>query len=144
MIFSHHLALKIPDIWLWSAKWRKTIRLNRHLRFTPRGLDVITHLLRILTGQLSLGRAAISLSANSWKYLLQIWLSMLVFIMSHKNTLIYCVTHKDLCWMFYNIKILLDSMHFFLKVNTLKMKCLSYIMVHITTRQNSLKLIKHI
>ena len=62
---SHHLALIIPDIWLWSAKSRKTIRLSRHLRFTPRGLEVITHRLRILTGQLSLGNAAISLSATS-------------------------------------------------------------------------------
>lgn len=63
----HHLALWIPDIWLWSAKWRKTIRLSRHLRFTPRGLEVIIHLLRILTGQLSLGNSAISLSATSCK-----------------------------------------------------------------------------
>lgn len=63
----HHLALIIPDIWLWSAKWRKTIRLSLHLRFTPRGLEVIIHLFRILTGQLSLGSAAISLSASSCK-----------------------------------------------------------------------------
>lgn len=61
----HHLALRIPDIWLWSAKSRKTIRLTLHLLFTPRGLEVNTHLLRILTGQLSLGSAAISLSAIS-------------------------------------------------------------------------------
>lgn len=66
-ISSHHLALWIPDIWLWSAKWRKTIRLSLHRRFTPRGLEVNTHLLRILTGQLSLGKAAISLSAISYK-----------------------------------------------------------------------------
>ena len=68
----HHLALRTPDIWLWSARWRKTIRLSRHLRLTPRGLEVITHLLRILTGQLSLGSAAISLSATSCKGLWQL------------------------------------------------------------------------
>lgn len=63
----HHLALRIPDNWLWSAKCRKTIRLNLHLFFTPRGREVITHLFRILTGQLSLGSAAISKSAITCK-----------------------------------------------------------------------------
>lgn len=67
--FVHHLALRIPDIWLWSARCRKTIRLSLHRRFTPRGRDVITHLFRILTGQLSRGNAAISLSAISWSSL---------------------------------------------------------------------------
>lgn len=61
----HHIDLCTPDIWLWSAKSRKTIRLRRHLRFTARGREVSTHLLRMRTGQLSRGRAAISLSAIS-------------------------------------------------------------------------------
>lgn len=43
------------------------MRLRRHLRLTPRGRDVITHLLRMRTGQLSRGNAAISLSAISYE-----------------------------------------------------------------------------
>lgn len=61
----HHIARWTPDSCPWSAKWRKTIRLSLQRRFTPRGRDVITHRFRILTGQLSRGRAAISPSATS-------------------------------------------------------------------------------
>lgn len=61
----YHMARWIPDIWLWSARWRNMIRLRRHLRLTPRGREVRTQRLWIRTGQLSLGRAAISWSATS-------------------------------------------------------------------------------
>lgn len=95
----HHLALRIPDIWLWSAKWRKTIRLTLHLRFTPRGLEVITHLLRILTGQLSLGNAAISLSANSCKKCGKFWHQYL-FVIYLKQFVMLRISHltvSNLC-----------------------------------------------
>lgn len=65
VVSHHHMDLWIPDIWLWSARSRNTMRLSRHRRFTPRGRDVSTHLLRMRTGQLSRGKAAISLSAIS-------------------------------------------------------------------------------
>lgn len=93
-ISDHHLALRIPDIWLWSAKWRKTIRLTLHLRFTPRGLEVITHLLRILTGQLSLGNAAISLSANSCKVFWK--------ILEILTSVFICIYNKLLLWISHN------------------------------------------